>query len=93
MPEQCCVGALLRHLLLVALSSLSRSVFYRFSKGERYSLFKRGRAEWLLRAVHALPLVIDRDANKRATGFPWEVAVIGKRRPIRAFGVFAVVEI
>ena len=93
MPEQCCVGALLKHLLLVALSSLSRSVFYRISKGERYSLFEIGSAEWLLRTIHALPLVIDRDANKRATGFPWEVAVIGKRRPIRAFGVFAVVEI
>ena len=78
MPEQCCVGALLRHLLLVALSSLSRSVFYRFSKGERYSLSKRESAEWLLRAVHALPLVIDRDANKRTTGFAWEVAVISE---------------
>ena len=85
MPEQCCVGALLSYLLLVALSSLSRSVFY--------SSPKRESAEWLLRATHALPLVIDRDANKRTTGLPREVAVISKRRPVRAFGVFAVVEI
>ena len=85
MPEQCCVGALLRDLLLAPLRSISRRVFYSSSKRES--------AEWLLRAIHALPLVIDCDANKRATGFPWEVAVIGKRRPIRAFGVFAVVEI
>lgn len=85
MPEQCRVGALLSDLLLTPLRSFSRRVFYSSSK--------RDSAEWLLRTIHALPLVIDRDANKRATGFPWEVAVIGKRRPIRAFGVFAVVEI
>ena len=85
MPEQGCVGALLSDLLLAPLRSFSRRVFYSSSKRES--------AEWLLRAIHALPLVIDRDANERTTGFPWEVAVIGKRRPVCAFGVFAVVEI